>query len=268
MQPQVSERERQTNRGHTVASVMRPAATTVEAHGHLAAAAYEMNHANQSALVVVDQADRPVATITEGDLIRAVAQGAETGQARIDHWMNRNPETVGPDTLVTEAAGIMVNTANRHLPVVSDDRVVGIVAISDIVDAIVRSVRLASAVVFVSDLARSLGFYQPLLDYSVMVSDVDAALLAGPDGSQLYLHQVGDRSTDRNNGAGVQLVAWTAGGPDDLDRCTQLLQQRGAYERRDTSEGITRLVGHDPDGLPVLITYPGPDLAPRQLLNP
>ena len=146
MQPQVSERERQTNRGHTVASVMRPAATTVEAHGHLAAAAYVMNHANQSALVVVDQADRPVAIITEGDLMHAVAQGAETGRARIDQWMNRNPETVGPDTLVTEAAGIMVNTANRHLPVVSDDRVVGVVAISDIVDAIVHSVRLASAV--------------------------------------------------------------------------------------------------------------------------
>jgi CBS domain-containing protein len=50
------------------------------AHGHLAAAAYTMNHANQSALVVVDQADRPVAIITEGDLMRAVAQGAETGR--------------------------------------------------------------------------------------------------------------------------------------------------------------------------------------------
>lgn len=268
MQAQVSERDQQANAGHTVASVMRPAATTVEAHGHLAAAAYTMNHADQSALVVVDPADRPVAIITEGDLMRAVAQGSETANARIDHWMNPNPPTVGPDTTVHEAARIMVDTGNRHLPVVSDERVVGVVAISDIVHAIVRSVQLASVVLFVSDLPRSLGFYQPLLNYSIVASDADAALLTGPDGSQLYLRQVGDRSTQPNDGVGVQLVAWTAGGPDDLDRCTKLLQERGAYEHRDTNEGITRLVGRDPDGLPVLITYPGPDQAPRHLLNP
>jgi hypothetical protein len=200
--------------------------------------------------------------------MRAVANGAETGGARIEHWMNRNPQTVGPDTSVTDAARIMVDTANRHLPVVSDDRVVGIVAISDIVHAIVHSVRLASVVVFVSDLPRSLGFYQPLLRYTVVASDTDATLLTGPDGSQLYLRRAGDGAAGRNDGVGVRLVAWTAGGPDDLDRCEQLLQERGAYQRRDTSEGITRVEGRDPDGLPVLITYPGPDQTPRHLLNP
>jgi hypothetical protein len=32
---------------------MRPAVTTVETHGHLAAAAYLMHHVNESALVVI-----------------------------------------------------------------------------------------------------------------------------------------------------------------------------------------------------------------------
>jgi predicted transcriptional regulator len=242
--------------------------TTVETHSHLAAAAYLMNHANQSALVVVDDFDRPVAIITEADLMRAVAQGAETGQARIEDWMNRNPQTVGKDTAVIEATQIMVDTANRHLPVVSDDRVVGIVAISDIVHAIVRSVRLASVVVFVSDLARSLGFYQPLLRYTITVNDADAALLTGPDGSQLYLHQVSDGSARRDDGVGVQWAAWTAGGPEDLDRCTEVLKKRNAYVRRDIIESIDILEGRDPDGLPVLITYPGPDQTPRHLIDP
>jgi CBS domain-containing protein len=146
MEQQLSEPRRQTGEGRTVGYVMRPAVTTVETHSHLAAAAYLMNHAHQSALVVVDDRDRPVAIITEADLLRAVAHGAETGRTRITDWMNDNPRTVGPDTTVTVAAQLMLDTASRHLPVVSDGRVVGVVAISDIVNALVRSVRLASVV--------------------------------------------------------------------------------------------------------------------------
>jgi CBS domain-containing protein len=253
--------------GRTVASVMRPAVTMVETRGHLAAAAYVMNHADQSALVVVDQADRPVAIITEADLLRAVAHGADTGQAYVEDWMSHNPPTVHPSNTITEAARIMLDSGSRHLPVVSDGRVVGIVAIGDIVPALVRSVRLASAVVFVSDLARSLSFYQPLLRYTIAASDADVALLAGPDGSQLYLHQVSDDATHRSNGLGVQWVAWTAGGDEDLDRCTEMLKARGAYVGRHVMESINIVEGRDPDGLPVLITYPGPDLAPRHLID-
>ncbi len=268
MEPQVSRPVGQDGAGHAVAEVMRRAVTTVETGGHLATAAYLMNHANQSALVVVDHADRPVAIITEADLLRAVAHGADTGQALIADWMNREPVTIGMDTAVTDAARIMLDTAKRHLPVVSNGQVVGIVAITDVVDALVRSVRIASAVVFVSDLRRSLGFYQPLLRYAITVEDVDAALLAGLDGSQLYLRQVSDNRARGTGGIGVRWVAWTAGGARDLDRCADLLKERGAYERQDTSEGITVLEGRDPDGLPVLITYPGPDQAPRHMIHP
>jgi CBS domain-containing protein len=262
-----SEQRRNIAGVHTVADIMRPAVTTVETHGHLAAAAYLMNHANQSALVAVDDADRPVAVITEADLLRAVANGAEAEQARIEDWMNRDPRTIGPGVSASEAAQIMVDTANRHLPVVSDGRLVGIVAVSDIVDVLVHSVRLSSVVVFVSDLTRSLAFYQPLLRYTPTVSDADTAVLTGPDGSQLYLYSGSDDPVRRNTGVGLQYVAWTAGGPHDLDRCSKVLTERGAYTSRDTVEGIDVLEGRDPDGLPVLITYPGPGQTPRRLIS-
>jgi hypothetical protein len=160
----------------------------------------------------------------------------------------------------------MVATGKRHLPVVSDDRLVGIVAISDTLGAVVHSVRLAAAVVFVSDLARSLSFYQPLLRYPITVDDADAALLTGPNGSQLYLRQVADRSMPRH-GFGVQWVAWTAGDAHDLDRCSDVLKERGTYVGRDTSEGITSVEGRDPDGLPVIIVYPGAERAPRHMIH-
>ncbi len=266
MEPPVSESAGQPPAAYTVADVMRPAATTVEPHAHLAAAAYLMNHANQSALCVVDDADRPTALITEADLLRAVAHGADTGRERISDWMNREPPTVSPDIVVMEALQIMVATGTRHLPVVSDGRLVGIVATSDLMDAIVHSVRLAAAIVFVSDLARSLSFYQPLLRHPITVRDPDAALLTGPNGSQLYLRQAGDRST-RRDGFGVQWVAWTAGDAHDLDRCSDLLKEHGAYVSRDTSEGITVLEGRDPDGIPVIIVYPGAEHAPRHMIH-
>src|SRR5262245_57042601 len=177
---------------YIVADVMRPAASTVETEGHLAAAAYMMNHADQSALVVVDEAERPIALITEADLLRAVAHGADSGNERILDWMNREPRTVSGDTSVLEALRIMVTTGERHLPVTSDDRLAGIVAMSDLMESVVHSVRLAAAVVFVSDLARSLTFYEPLLRYPVTVRDENAALLTGPNGSQLYLRRAGD----------------------------------------------------------------------------
>jgi hypothetical protein len=60
----------------------------------------------------------------------------------------------------------------------------------------------------------------------------------------------------------VQWVAWTAGDAHDLDRCSELLTERGAYVGRDISEGITLLEGRDPDGLPSSSSTRGPSVCP------
>lgn len=256
----------QASSAYIVAGVMRPAATTVETEGHLAAAAYLMSHADHSALVVVDDAHRPIALVTESDILRAVAHGVDTEQERISAWMMREPPTVNPDTAVMEALQTMVTSGRRHLPVVSDDRLVGIVAISDLMHAVVHNFRLAAAVVFVADLSQSVSFYRSLLRYPVIVSDSSAALLTGPNGSQLYLRQCGNRLVPRDE-AGVQWVAWTAGDMDDLERCSVVLKEHGTYMGRDTSEGVTSVEGRDPDGLPVVVVYPGAERAPRHIIH-
>jgi hypothetical protein len=65
----------------------------------------------------------------------------------------------------------------------------------------------------------------------------------------------------------VQWVGWTAGDAEDLERCSDLLKERGAYVNRDTTEGITLLEGRDPDGLPVIFVYPGAEHAPRHFIH-
>ena len=62
-------------------------------------------------------------------------------------------------------------------------------------------------------------------------------------------------------------AVWTAGGSVDLDRCAEFLTERGAFTNRTNSDGVDVVQGRDPDGLPVLITYPGPDQAPRQAIS-
>jgi predicted transcriptional regulator len=61
----------------TVRSVMSAPLTTVERHGHVAATAYLMKRANQSALIVVsdDGRQQSLGIITQGDISDAVADG-------------------------------------------------------------------------------------------------------------------------------------------------------------------------------------------------
>jgi CBS domain-containing protein len=117
----------------TVADLMRPAVTTIERYAHLAAAAYLMRQANDTALVVIDDVERrvPIAVITDTDVAQAVADGKDVNNVRVADLVARVPITVPPNTSVRDAADVMVASHIRHLPVVDGDRLVGMVDISD-----------------------------------------------------------------------------------------------------------------------------------------
>jgi len=46
-----------------------------------------------------------------------------------------------------------------------------------------------------------------------------------------------------------------------------MLKERDAYVGRDTTEGITSVEGRDPDGLPIIVDYPGAERAPRHIIH-
>ena len=111
---------------------MRPAVTTVERHAHLAAAAFLMRRAGDTAVVVTtDDLQRPVAIITERDITAIVADGRDVNDVRIEDLIGQDPVTVQTDTPVSEAAGLMLLAHIHHIPVVDDDRLVGIIDMSD-----------------------------------------------------------------------------------------------------------------------------------------
>jgi CBS domain-containing protein len=118
----------------TAADVMRPALTTVEANAHLAAAAYLMKHAGETALVVIDeeQARRPVGLVTDADIAEAVADGRDVNEVRIRDLMTTEPIIVAATASIQEVARSMVTRQLRHLPVVSNVGLVGIIDIGDV----------------------------------------------------------------------------------------------------------------------------------------
>jgi CBS domain-containing protein len=122
----------------TAAAVMRPALTTVEASGHLAAAAYLMKHAGATALVVVDdeQARRPIGMITDADVAKAVADARDVNEVRVHDLMTTRLTVVTADTGIREAATIMVVGHYRHLPVVGSTGLVGMLDIGDVCRAL------------------------------------------------------------------------------------------------------------------------------------
>jgi CBS domain-containing protein len=119
------------------ADVMRPALTTVETNAHLAAAAYLMKHAGETALVVIDeQARRPIGLVTDADIAQAVADQLDVNQVRIQDLMVTNPTYVNATATIREAAEVMITGRIRHLPVVSNAGLVGIVDIGDVCRAL------------------------------------------------------------------------------------------------------------------------------------
>lgn len=129
--------------------------------------------------------------------------------------------------------------------------------------ATVGDVRLASAVMFVHDLDASVAFYRELLRMEVTVRRDSAALLVGRAGFQLYLRSMGPSAQHALGGVGVQYVIWTAPDHEDLLRCEHLLKDAHAHVGTQTADGFTLVEGRDPSGVPVVVTYPGPDQAVR-----
>ncbi len=124
----------------TAGDIMRPPLTTVEQNDHVAAAAYLMKHAGATAVTVLDpRTSQPVGIITEADIAHAVADGKDVNTTRIYEMMTTRPTVIHTATSIREAAEVMTSGHFRHLPVVGDAGLVGIVDISDVCLALLES---------------------------------------------------------------------------------------------------------------------------------
>jgi CBS domain-containing protein len=123
----------------TIAGILRPPLTTVGQHDHVAAAAYLMKHAGTTALIVADvQTGQPTGIITEADVAHAVADGKDVNDIWVDAVMTTRP-AITTTTSILDAAKIMMARHLRHLPVIGDTGILGIVDITDVCQTLINT---------------------------------------------------------------------------------------------------------------------------------
>ena len=113
----------------TVADVMNTGVLTVEPSDTIGEAAEKMMEAGVGAVVVMEDLARIIGIVTERDILRAVASRARAAEARVRQWMTEIVVTIEPETTIADAAKIMFEHNFRHLPVVKDSRLLGIVSL-------------------------------------------------------------------------------------------------------------------------------------------
>ena len=90
------------------------------------------------ALVVVDDDATPIGVLTEGDICRIVSnRDSVTGIARdpAPAHASKEPTCAHPDTEIGEAFHLMLNSGLTILPVVEEERLLGVVLRVDLMQA-------------------------------------------------------------------------------------------------------------------------------------
>lgn len=87
---------------------------------------------NQIGSIIVTRDSKPFGIVTESDIVRWAALGKEFSAARLEDLASQPLVTAGCGISVEEAARIMLNNRIHRLPIVQDDKVLGIVTITDL----------------------------------------------------------------------------------------------------------------------------------------
>jgi citrate synthase len=119
-------------RHRTVAEIMSSPVVTALPSESIAAAAARMIDRKVGSVVVVDDGARPVGILTERDMIRVSSAGPDPNVATVGEFMTPMPDTIGPGVDVTEAFSTISSHGYRHMPVVDDGRLAGIVSMRDL----------------------------------------------------------------------------------------------------------------------------------------
>lgn len=113
-------------------------AVTVERHEPLARAAKRMYDHRIGSVCVVDESGQLIGIFTERDLLRACAAGVDTHASTVGNWMTEDPITATAEDEAAAALQVMIDHDFRHLPVIGEGGLLGVVSMRKLTSALQR----------------------------------------------------------------------------------------------------------------------------------
>jgi citrate synthase len=120
-----------TKRERTVSDIMARPVITAAPSETVAEAAGKMQQHAVGSVVVVD-GERPIGILTERDLVRFGASGADGASAKVSEWMTPDPDAAAPDEDPAASMRRLIEKGYRHFPVVQEGKLLGIVSARDL----------------------------------------------------------------------------------------------------------------------------------------
>ena len=91
-------------------------------------------------VLVVDENDKLLGIFTERDYARKlILKGHFSKESKVKEFMSTNLKVVNPETSIIDCMELMTDKHIRHLPVIKDEKLIGIISIGDIVNKIIQS---------------------------------------------------------------------------------------------------------------------------------
>lgn len=117
--------------------VMRVRVVTVEPGDSARIAVLRMLEEDVGSVAVCEDG-KLVGIFTERDVLRLAGEGSSLDDVRIGDVMTTEVTTISADVSVTDAAKLMGERRIRHLPVVEDGRLLGMIGIRDVLGSLVE----------------------------------------------------------------------------------------------------------------------------------
>ena len=110
--------------------------TSVEPSATIAQVVEVLTERRIGAVLVIDRAEQLLGIVSERDIVHSLAaNGARTLEMTAGQLMTRAVQVVSPQTTVSEGMSMMTTMRFRHLPVMENGVLVGLISIGDVVKA-------------------------------------------------------------------------------------------------------------------------------------
>ena len=127
-----------------VSEAMGGPVDTCAADATVAEAAKRMTDEDHGAMPVTWH-ERLIGIITERDILKSVGEGSNPDLTRVSDLMTPDPDYLEPDVTIEDAAEWMLAAGYRHLPVVEDGKILGILSVKDVLWALTGGTEGAGA---------------------------------------------------------------------------------------------------------------------------